>query len=228
MVGCGYTKLEELRNSVSQKKELTPKQKRFYEEYLVDFNQTAAYVRAGYSAKSAATNAGKLLVNPAGQAYLSLLRKRQTEGTEVTIERTLQEISRIAFCDITQILEFDNESLTLKDSKKLPQDVTRAIESVTIQKSFGPGEDGGMSVKKSAKMHNKISALNLLADYFGIRDDFNKARATFRRYGIDVVEDSESPVSWRMIPYASSRSHTATEIDQAAGEFTSDVISEEE
>lgn len=188
---------------------LTEKQKRFYEEYLVDFNATAAYVRAGYSAKSASTNAGKLLVNPVGQAYLSSLRKRQTEGTEVTIERTLQEISRIAFCDITQILEFDNESLTLKDSNKLPKDVTRAIESVSVQKTFGPGEDGGMSIKKSAKMHNKMSALNLLADYFGIRDDFNKARATLRRYGINMVEDSEQPLGWKIEPYIPDRRNTA-------------------
>ena len=210
------------------KKGLTAKKKRFYEEYLVDFNATAAYIRAGYSAKSAATNAGKLLVDPAGQAYLSSLRKRQTEGTEITIERTLQEISRIAFCDITQILEFDNESLTLKSSKRLPQDVTRAIESVTVQKTYGPGEDGGMSIKKSAKMHNKMSALNLLADYFGIRDDFHKARATFRRYGIDVIEDENSPVSWTMIPYASSRSNSAAEISQSANEFTEQVVQEEE
>lgn len=213
---------------MQKKGSLTPKQKRFYEEYLVDFNATSAYIRAGFSAKSASTNAGKLLVKPAGQAYLSLLRKRQTEGTEITIERTLQEISRIAFCDITQILEFDNESLTLKDSNKLPRDVTRAIESVTIQKSFGPGEDGGMSIKKSAKMHNKMSALNLLADYFGIRDDFNKAKATFRRYGIDVIEDENSPVSWTMIPYDSSRPHSRAEVDQAADEFTAEVRQEEE
>ncbi|MEO1390219.1 MAG: terminase small subunit [Cyanobacteria bacterium J06634_6] len=207
---------------------LTEKQKRFCEEYLVDFNATGAYIRAGYSSRSASTNAGKLLVNAAAQAYLSLLRKRQTEGTEVTIERTLQEISRIAFCDITQILEFDNKSLTLKDSRTLPQDITRAIESVTVQKTYGPGDDGGLSIKKTAKMHNKMAALNLLADYFGIRDDFNKARATFRRYGIDVVEDSDSLVSWKLVPYAANRPSPPAEVQQAADDFTTDIRNEEE
>ena len=67
--------------------------------------------------------------------------------------------------------------------------------------------DGGMSIKKSAKMHNKMSALNLLADYFGIRDDFNKARATLRRYGINMVEDLEQPLGWRIEPYAANRSN---------------------
>lgn len=33
--------------------ELTPKQKRFIDEYLVDFNATKAAIRAGYSAKTA-------------------------------------------------------------------------------------------------------------------------------------------------------------------------------
>ncbi|ESA35938.1 phage small subunit [Leptolyngbya sp. Heron Island J] len=190
---------------MGKKGELTPKQKRFCEEYLVDFNATAAYIRAGYSSKSAATNAGKLLVNSAAQAYLSLLRKRQSASTEVTIERTLAEISRVAFGDVTQVLSFTDSSLTLEDSKSLPQDVTAAIESVTFQEN---NTEAGTTIRKSVKMHNKMTALSLLADYFGIRDDFNKARATLRRYGIDMVEDLERPLGWRIEPYVANRANT--------------------
>ena len=40
---------------------MTPKQKRFCDEYLIDLNATQAAIRAGYSEKYAHTNATKLL-----------------------------------------------------------------------------------------------------------------------------------------------------------------------
>ena len=42
---------------------MTPKQKRFCDEYLIDLNATQAAIRAGYSEKYAHTNANKLLQN---------------------------------------------------------------------------------------------------------------------------------------------------------------------
>lgn len=43
--------------------DLIDKQQRFVEEYLIDLNATQAYIRAGFSAKLANTNAVKLLQN---------------------------------------------------------------------------------------------------------------------------------------------------------------------
>ena len=43
---------------------MTPRQKRFVEEYLVDLNATKAAIRAGYSARSAGHNAYALLKRP--------------------------------------------------------------------------------------------------------------------------------------------------------------------
>lgn len=42
---------------------LTPKQRRFVEEYLVDLNATQAAIRAGYSARSADVTGSRLLAN---------------------------------------------------------------------------------------------------------------------------------------------------------------------
>jgi len=42
----------------------TPKQKRFVEEYLIDFNGAQAAIRAGYSKKGADVQASQLLVIP--------------------------------------------------------------------------------------------------------------------------------------------------------------------
>jgi len=50
-------------------KELTPRQKKFVEEYLKNGNGTAAAIEAGYSAKTAAGQASRLLKDPAVQEY---------------------------------------------------------------------------------------------------------------------------------------------------------------
>ena len=43
---------------------LTPKQKAFCDEYLIDLNVTQAAIRSGYSKKYATDKAYKLLENP--------------------------------------------------------------------------------------------------------------------------------------------------------------------
>lgn len=51
--------------------ELTPKQKRFADEYLIDCNASQAAVRAGYSEHSCASSASRLLADPAVRKYIS-------------------------------------------------------------------------------------------------------------------------------------------------------------
>lgn len=72
---------------------LTEKQQRFVEEYLIDLNASAAYKRAGYSAKgnAAETCAARLLRNVQVQAAISELRAEQSEKTGVTAEWVLTE-----------------------------------------------------------------------------------------------------------------------------------------
>ncbi len=50
--------------------ELTPKQKRFADEYLIDCVGSKAAVRAGYSKRSSRSSACRLLANPAIRAYI--------------------------------------------------------------------------------------------------------------------------------------------------------------
>lgn len=53
-----------------QEKPLIAKQKRFCEEYLVDFDPTQAAIRAGYSAKTARITAEKLLIQANVKNYI--------------------------------------------------------------------------------------------------------------------------------------------------------------
>lgn len=72
--------------------ELTPKQQRFVEEYLIDLNATQAAIRAGYSAKTARQigeqNLSKLDVAKAIKAAMAA-RSQRTEVTQDYVLKTI-------------------------------------------------------------------------------------------------------------------------------------------
>ncbi len=65
-------------------KRLGEKQKRFVREWLVDMNGTRAAIRAGYSAKSAANTASRLMKDPDVQAYRNELLKAKFDELGIT------------------------------------------------------------------------------------------------------------------------------------------------
>ncbi len=77
--------------------ELTPKQKSFCEQYLVDDNATQAAIRAGYSKKSAYSTGHDNLKNIEIQRYISELKEARSLKNQVTADRILQELAKIGF-----------------------------------------------------------------------------------------------------------------------------------
>ena len=63
---------------------LTAKQKRFVQEWMVDLCGTRAAVRAGYSEKSAANTASRLMKDPDVQAYRNELLKAKFDELGIT------------------------------------------------------------------------------------------------------------------------------------------------
>jgi len=77
--------------------ELNSKQKKFCEEYLVDFNATKAAVRAGYSKRSAYSIGHENMQKPKIQRYISQLTGARKLKTKVTSDRVLEELAKIGF-----------------------------------------------------------------------------------------------------------------------------------
>ena len=79
--------------------ELTPQQKRFCEEYLVDFNATQAAIRAKYAKKSASSMGYENLQKHQIRTYISELVKARSQRLQVTADRVLEELAKIAFAN---------------------------------------------------------------------------------------------------------------------------------
>lgn len=79
----------------------------FIAEYKVDRNGRRAAIAAGYSPKSAASQASRLLTQAHIRAEIDSHRAeviaRVQADTGITLERTLREIATIAYCDLDAI-----------------------------------------------------------------------------------------------------------------------------
>lgn len=95
--------------------DLSDRQHRFIDEYLIDQNATQAAIRAGYSPQTCRVMGPHLAKQPQIRAAIDAKLAKQQRRTEVTADRVLLELSRLAFAD-ARTLHHPNGSL------KSPQD----------------------------------------------------------------------------------------------------------
>lgn len=134
---------------------MSPKQLKFVSEYLLNGNATAAY-KLAYGLENdnvAAVNAHNLLRNPKIQAYIEKFKSTIMETTQITLERTITEIARIAFADIGQVYQ-------AKKIRDLPEDVRRAIAEIQVT-------DTRNGKRRTIRLHNKLTALDQLMKHLG-------------------------------------------------------------
>jgi phage terminase small subunit len=74
--------------------ELTPKQQRFVEEYLVDSNGTQAAIRAGYSPRTANEQASDLLAKPSIAEAVAAGRAKLSEKTGLDAQWVLDGLKK--------------------------------------------------------------------------------------------------------------------------------------
>ena len=65
--------------------QLTARQQRFVEEYLIDLNATQAAIRAGYSARTAEQQGPRLLGNVGVAGAIAAGRAKATAQAEATV-----------------------------------------------------------------------------------------------------------------------------------------------
>ncbi|MDR1514077.1 MAG: terminase small subunit [Synergistaceae bacterium] len=150
---------------------MNARQQRFVNEYLVDLNATQAAIRAGYSEKTAYSVGQENLIKPEIKNAIDAALAERSKRTEVTADRVVKELARIAFVDTRQIFEWGPDGVTLRPSDELTDDEAAIVAEVseTISK------DGG-SIK--AKRFDKLKALELLGRHLGMFKDKLEVDAT--------------------------------------------------
>lgn len=164
---------------------LTPKQKIFCDEYLVDLNATRAYKTAYKSIKkdeTARANSSRLLTNANVKEYIEKRMKDREKRTEITQDKVLEELAKIAFAngtDFAKVVQksymkpildkegnkIDEEEVFYKDveiieTDDLPEDKKKAIAAIK-QTKFG------IAVESC----DKVKALELIGKHLGMFTD---------------------------------------------------------
>ena len=169
--------------------QLTDKQKRFCEEYLIDMNGTQAAIRAGYSKKTAHVQASQTLSISKVQEYLQELRSEQQERVRVDADRVLQELCAIAFSKITDVVNIEQFDISFRDD--IVPGAQAAIQSMVMIKSSHESNQGANSTERiQLKMHGKLGALKELGNHLGLFRELDIAIAVLKQYGI--VEPTET------------------------------------
>lgn len=137
---------------------LPPRQRKFVQEYLIDLNATQAAIRAGYSPKAANNVGPRLLVNARVQAAIQQAMSRREKRTEITADRVLNELAKIAFSDLKDFVEFGPGGIKIKPSDQVDGTVLSEVSEMVAK---------GSAVT-SVKLHSKMKALELLSKHLGL------------------------------------------------------------
>src|SRR3954466_14333647 len=134
---------------------LNDRQARFVAEYLVDLNATQAAIRAGYSPASARTQAADLLTNPNISAAIAEAQAARSRRTEVTADRVVLELARVAFGDPRRVMSWGPGGVKLRPSAELADAEEGADEGGASVAEVGKTttkEGGSLRVKTVDKL----------------------------------------------------------------------------
>lgn len=142
---------------------LTPKQKNFADEYLIDLNATRAYKVAYPKVKkdeSARANGSKLLTNTNVAAYIEKRMKDREKRTEITQDMVLQELAKIGFSNVTDFVTVEGTWVKVKPTAEMPQDKLGVIAGI---------KEGTNGIE--IKLNDKEKALELIGRHLGMFKD---------------------------------------------------------
>ncbi len=152
---------------MAESQNLTPKQQKFCEEYLIDLNATQAAIRAGYSEDSARQIGSDTLSKAYIQDYINIRQKEISDKLKLTQERILQEYSKIAFFDIRNAFDDEGRLKNIQDLDDGTAGAIAGIESLDEIETMGEETFKSGTLRK-IKVWDKRAALDSICKVLGL------------------------------------------------------------
>lgn len=89
---------------------LTPKQRMFVLEYLVDLNATKAAIRAGFSKKTAKEQGARLLTKVHIAEEISRAQDKRAKRLEIDGDAVVKQLVKLGFASLGNFMAFDGPS----------------------------------------------------------------------------------------------------------------------
>lgn len=147
----------------------------FVEEYIANGrNAKQAYKKfhPKVTERTATVEGSKLLTKPDVQAYLKQREQALQEKLEITTERVLRELARIAFSDKRKLYREDG---TLKSPHEWDDDTAAAVAGIKVHELFDyeDGKHTKVGEAKEVRLYDKNSALGNAMKHLGLFKENN-------------------------------------------------------
>ena len=150
---------------------MTPKQKAFALEYLIDLNATQAAIRAGYSARTASSQGERLLRNVDVSAAIQAGQIARSERTRIDADWLLTRLAAEATADVGELYAEDGRIKPVKDWPLIwRQGLVAGLEVETI------GEGAGHLTK--VKLSDRVKRLELIGRHIDVQAFKDKIEQT--------------------------------------------------
>jgi len=157
--------------------ELTLRERRFVEEYIIDLNGRQAAIRAGLgkSAKSSTEMASRMRKKATVAAAISTLMAERSGVTAVSV---VDEIGKIAFAKFSDFARVEGGELVITDTAQLSEEQQACIAE--ISETVG---EHGRTIK--IKLHPKLDALDKLMKALGM---YKERAEIAHKHEIEVID----------------------------------------
>jgi phage terminase small subunit len=145
---------------------LSPRQRRFIAEYLVDLNGKQAYIRAGYSPNHAEVGASQLLRFHKVARAVAAGKAKQLQTAELTAASVLEAIRRQVHGDVRRL--FDKRGRFRPIHKLSAEDAALIGGFDVTQADVTPGERGPAAEVLKVKLAPRERYVEMAAKHFAL------------------------------------------------------------
>ncbi len=151
---------------------LTDRETVFVREYLISLNPMDAFIKAGYSAKTARVNSSRMMTKDNIRAAIARETLVAREKSRKTLDDLIEEYIRLGFTGMSRFVKIDaSGQMVLDPALCTPADID-LLSEVTIDTYMeGHGEDARQVKRIRIKPYDRFKALDKLALHLGLGVD---------------------------------------------------------
>jgi len=190
------------------KPKLTPKQKAFVQEYLIDLNATQAAIRAGYSKKTAAKIGSENIQKPDIIAAIAKRSQQRSERTEINADWVLKTLKEVWDADIADIIEpvtYDQSGrpsggrlLPIHDWPPIWRRIVVSFDIEELYEGFGQDRLWTGQLQKLKILGGKKDILKLIGDHVNVKAFQTNVKVDGQIELVDKIKSAQERTKSRM------------------------------
>lgn len=155
---------------------LTPKQKRFIEEYVKSGNATEAARKAGYSPNSARQTGSDNLANPYIKAEIDRRMDGLSKNNEIEASEIVKRLFKIASADPTKVVQITEKGkYEIVPTSQWGECEKAAVKRISVNKSGVP----------IVEFYDRDRIMTELADRLGLYEEYKGAGEGAKTFSVE-------------------------------------------